>query len=88
MPDYKNIGDGAFWIKEGKNGKYFSGEIKFIFEGDHKLKVRMLIFKNSKATGNQPEYKAVVSTCEWVDEEAGPKRRTPAKEKSDDDVPF
>lgn len=46
---------GALWLKEGKNGKFFSGV--FEPEGKGGIKYQISVFKNDhKEKPNQPDY--------------------------------
>lgn len=42
---------GGLWLKEGKNGKFFSGQVEV-----NGTKQGILIFKNTQKEGNQPDY--------------------------------
>jgi hypothetical protein len=42
---------GAFWVKEGKNGEYMSGEL--LINGE---KVRVVAFKRDKRNEKEPDW--------------------------------
>jgi len=51
---------GGLWIKEGKKGKFFSGNITLNYGTPEEIKLNIMIFKNDKKEKeNQPEYKIV-----------------------------
>jgi len=82
MAENKSVG--ALWLKEGKNGKYFSGSIELI-EGH---KVNIVVFKNQyKEASKHPDYKI------YLAREASEKTKTMAEEQrkvtdDDSDIPF
>jgi hypothetical protein len=85
MSDYREpIGQGGLWLKEGKKGKFFSGEMTFQYNG-HPVTARVIIFRNTrKQEGTkQPDYSIKITDA------------FPAKPKdnggqrgSGDDIPF
>ena len=42
---------GALWLKDGKKGKFMSGEIEI-----NGVKTKILVFKNSKQKDTHPDY--------------------------------
>jgi len=53
---------GGLWLKEGKNGKFFSGNVEV-----GGIKQGILIFRNDKKEGNQPDY----NICEAEEKKEG-----------------
>jgi hypothetical protein len=52
MSEVKKVSSGALWIKEGKKGKYFSGQVEIDEE-----KYYVTFFKNDYKKGdNHPDY--------------------------------
>ncbi len=70
---------GALWLKDGKKGKFMSGEIEV-----GGAKVRVLVFKNTyhESGDKKPDYEVFVS-----DEEAKPERR-PSQVDDAEETPF
>ena len=67
---------GGLWLKDGKKGKYFSGEIEI-----DEVKTHILIFKNDKGDNpKRPDYRIYIPGEESI----SPQK----KESFDDDVPF
>jgi len=67
---------GGLWLKDGKNGKYFSGEIELFGTKTH-----IFIFKNiyKEEGSKQPDYRIVLPREE----------NSPSEPKiNNDDVPF
>ena len=84
MSDYTDpIGQGGLWLKEGKKGKFFSGEMTFSYNG-HEVTAKVLIFRNERKTGQQPDY--VVKVIDAFP--AKPKDNGKAKAKDEEDIPF
>jgi len=67
---------GGLWLKDGKNGKYFSGEIELFGTKQH-----IFIFKNmyKEEGSNQPDYRILL-----------PKEDAPAAAPkiADEEIPF
>jgi hypothetical protein len=84
MSDFKKIGNGGMWIKEGRNGKFLSGKLAFDMMG-RRIEVNFLGFKNNEKEGKQPDYKIVVS--EYTDA-TRPKEAPYQNQTEKDDVPF
>ena len=71
---------GALWIKEGKKGDYFTGNIEI---NDEKIKI--VVFKNNyKSKDNQPDYR-ILKAKETNTEELP---CTDVTEAQEDDLPF
>ena len=91
MSDFKRIGAGGLWIKEGRNGKFLSGSLHFDMMGK-RIEVNFLSFKNTEKEGKQPDYKIVVSEYKDTTNPKEPGYQPPAPpEKSnaqDEDIPF
>jgi len=61
VSDFKKIGSGGLWIKEGRNGKFLSGQIQFDQMG-RRIEVNFLSFKNDKKDNPKaPDYRIVVT---------------------------
>ena len=77
MSEGKSKYIGALWLKEGKNGKFMSGEIEI--DGE---KTSILVFKNTyKEKPNQPDYKILPASDNR-------RRETRQSDDFEDDVPF
>jgi hypothetical protein len=50
---------GGLWLKEGAKGKFFSGE--FQPDGKDGKSWRIMVFKNDKKEGRQPDYRIVLA---------------------------
>ena len=76
---------GALWLKDGKNGKYFSGKITV--DGQD---IGIVIFKNTyKEKENQPDYKILRSRPRSDAPVRQPdNNRTVTAENFEDDIPF
>lgn len=76
---YRKVG--AFWLKEGKNGKFMSGEINEAIPAG----ARLFCFKNTyKNADNQPDY-----TLNMADDEPAPVKPPAApKPPAAEDCPF
>ncbi len=86
MSDYKEIGSGGIWIKEGKRGKYLSGSLHFDMMG-RRIEVSFVAFKNEKVEGKQPLYRIKVNDFK---DPTQPKEAPyqPPKEAKDESIPF
>ena len=76
----------ALWIKEGKNGKFFSGRATFAF-GEEKICINLTIYRNNFKKGKQPDYKGFVTKASAVTEQEGQDPETQTRGMSDD-LPF
>jgi len=84
MANYNDpIGKGGLWIKEGKKGKFFSGEITFQYNG-HSVTLKMLGFKNEQKEGQRPDYNLLAIDAFPAKE----KKVTPPPQKEENDIPF
>lgn len=48
---------GALWIKQGKNGEFWKGNIEIEKENGEKEKVNVMVFRNKKNKETQPDFK-------------------------------
>ena len=85
MSDFKRIGAGGLWIKEGRNGKFLSGQLQFDMMG-RRIEVNFLAFKNKERQGKQPDYKIVVS--EYTDATKPKEAPYQPPMQTDEDIPF
>ena len=86
MTDYAEpVGQGGLWLKEGKKGKFFSGEMTFSYNG-HPITARVIIFRNTrKQEGTkQPDYSIKVTEAF----PARPKENGGSRRNEKDDIPF
>lgn len=80
---------GALWLKDGKKGKFMSGEITFADEP-----VRVLVFKNThhKEGDRKPDYEVFVTVDDEKDElpppASRPSRVDDIEAAADEDIPF
>ncbi len=79
------IGKGGMWIKEGKKGKFISGECTFQYNG-HSVTTKFLSFKNEKKTGNQPDYNMLITDAFPAKEKKTD--QPPPKREDEDSIPF
>ena len=88
MPNYNDpIGKGGAWIKEGKKGKFMSGQMTFSYNG-HSVTTTFLAFRNEKKTGQQPDYNILV-TDSFPAKEKEVKKPEPKQEtKNEENIPF
>ncbi len=88
MSDYKNIGSGGLWIKEGKNGKYLSGALNFDYLG-RRMEVSFVAFKNEKRENDkQPNYRIKVNDFKDATKPKEASYQPPPQVKDESDVPF
>jgi hypothetical protein len=86
MPSYAEpIGAGGLWLKEGKKGKFFSGQMTFGYNG-HQVTATVIIFRNTrKQEGTkQPDYSIKVTDAFPTK----PKENGGGKSKEGEDIPF
>ena len=63
---------GALWLKDGKKGKFMSGEIEI-----NGVKTKILVFKNSKQKDTHPDYQIQMPLDDNQDQPQQPAQRNP-----------
>lgn len=86
---------GALWIKQGKNGEFWKGNIEIEKETGEKEKVNVMVFRNKKNKETQPDFKICKPDENFLKEEKQEEEYIPNDEEqnpfeitSDDDLPF
>lgn len=77
---------GALWVKDGKKGKFMSGQVEI--EG---VKYAILVFKNTKTSDKQPDYNINLRTDEPYTEDREERTQPGFTEQQSDeneDLPF
>lgn len=75
---------GALWLKDGKNGKFMSGQVEL--DG---RKINILVFKNThKEQPNHPDYTINIPVDDDPRQQAEPMRQAMGGEFVDDNIPF
>ncbi len=70
---------GGLWLKDGKSGKFFSGQVEI-----NDVKYGLLIFKNKYKEGKQPDYKIFEGEVKKQEK----KPESPEREPGEEEVPF
>jgi len=74
---------GALWLKDGKAGKYMTGEVEVNGE-----KQRIVVFKNTyKQQDKQPDYRILAARPKDASEQASQQPAQPSGD-FEDDIPF
>ena len=85
VSDFKKIGSGGLWIREGKKGKFLSGQLQFDQMG-RRIEVNFVSFKNDKKDNpKQPDYRIVVMDYK---DATKPKEAPYQPPNADDSPPF
>ena len=87
MSDFKEIGDGGIWIKEGRKGKFLSWKITFLYNG-HQVTANGVAFKNEKKEGQQPDYRMKVSDAFPAKPRETKQQGNDPPPNEDDSIPF
>ena len=86
----ERVGKGAMWIKEGKNGKFLSGQMEFSYNG-HQVTARFISFKNNRKEpgSRQPDYNIFVDDAfPAKPRETRPPEPERARDEDDSQIPF
>lgn len=81
---------GALWIKQGKNGEFWKGNIEIEKETGEKEKVNVMVFRNKKNKETQPDFRICKPDEQKQQEQFIPndEEQNPFEITSDSDLPF